>query len=200
MEQDKLETLIKELRSEYPDVRSQALDSLGLLHPEGSLETIIPFLNDPVADVRGTAALSLGMIQEPSALPYLLAYLDHETNEDARSFGFMALEYYPEPSALEYLIKEIGKPKVSRLPRQHIAEVLRYFNSESAVDTLISLFQEDNDAFVKQLAAESLLRLNRPRLQRFWEAATSQRSKYVQNIAMQALSQLDGGLDSLVET
>jgi len=184
-----IETILQDLNNSDPDVRESALDRIGIAKPDNALELIVPFLADPDAEVRETAACNLGIISDPRAIPSLIEAVNNDSSEKVRAEAIASLSTYRSPEILATLIAEVQREKRSRRPRQEVAKQLRNYNTDEAVDALIALLQDD-DAFVRDYAAESLFQLNRPQLRQIWERALQDRSTHVQEIAMKALSRL----------
>ncbi len=186
---EEIQTVLQDLESSDPDVREAALDKIGVLRPPNALDIITPFLADAHDEVRGTAACNLGLIQDDRAVPYLMEAVRHDPSEHVRAEALTSLAEYRSPAILACLIDEVHRPKRSRRPRQQVAKQLRYYDDDAAVDALVMLL-EDEDVFVRDHAAESLLQLNRPRLRATWEKALNDRSADVQEVARKALDEL----------
>ena len=184
---DDMQAILKDLRDSDPDIRESALERIGVVRPDNAIELIVPLLGDPDAEVRSTAACNLGLIDDSRAILYLIGVVRRDSSEKVRAEAIASLAEYRSPEILDCLIAEVHREKRSRRPRQEVAKQLRNYNADEAVDALIELLQDD-DAFVRDHAAESLLQLNRPRLRGIWERALKDRSSYVQMVAMKALS------------
>ena len=174
-----------------PDVREHALDTLG---DDGSPDAVEILLNalatDPDASVRGTAACNLGPIGTADAMAALLQAVTCDTAEHPRSEALWALRQYHHPDVLATLLAEIARPKRSRIPRQEVARQLGDYDDERSVEGLGRLMQ-DEDVFVRDSAAKSLLRLNRPTARMIWSQVLDDRSEDVRDAAAQALAELD---------
>jgi|GEM_PF-2550357 len=121
--------------------------------------------------------------------------------EKVRGEALAALENYREPEIVKCLVDEVYREKKSRRPRQEVAKQLKNYDSDEAVNALIILL-EDEDVFVRDDAAESLLQLNRPRLVEVWKQALNDLSGDVRNIAVKALTDLgyvEEAIDRLVD-
>jgi HEAT repeat protein len=192
---NEIESILKDLNDSDPELRESALDRIGVARLGNAVELIVPFLRDPDAEVRGTAACNLGLIDDSRAMPYLIEVVRRDFSEKVRAEAIVSLAEYRSPEILGCLIAEVHREKRSRRPRQEVAKQLRNYDADEAVDTLIELLH-DEDAFVRDNAAESLLQLNRPRLREVWESALKDRSPHVQQAAMRALANSSYQIDS----
>jgi len=184
-----MQQILEDLKHSNSQIREAALDRVGEMNPDRAIPLLIPFLSDPDEGVRETAASNLGFIHENAAIPYLIQTVEEDFSEKVRAQALLSLAEYRSPEILDCLIKEAQRVKRSRPPRQLVAQQLRFYDTEAAVDALITLLQDD-DVFVRDHAAESLFELNRPRLRNVWEVALKDRSQDVQTIAKKALSNL----------
>lgn len=184
-----LAELNEKLQSDDSEVRAEALDEIGATKLKGCTNIILPFLKDSVPEVRETAAIILGEVIDDKALPYLIDFCRHEQDRDALRAGFFALDNYRDKAIRDFLIDQTRYPKRSRVHFQQLAKQLRHYDTELSVRTLIKLF-EDEDAFVQDYAAESLLQLNRVGLSSFWRNALKHHNDYVRKVALVALEQL----------
>ena len=187
---DELSAIVQELKNLDPEIRELALDKIGTIKPSNALDIILPFLSDADPEVRGTAACNLGEVSDSRAVPYLINVARVDSQEKVRADALLALAEYRSSEILDCLLDEVYREKRSRRPRQEVARQLRYYNTESAVDALIILLQ-DEDVYVRIAAVDSLLKLNRPRLRKVWEKAMDDQSDYVTEIACHALANLD---------
>jgi len=187
---DELSAIVQELKNLDPEIRELALDKIGTIKPSNALDIILPFLSDADPQVRGTAACNLGELRDSCAVPYLINVARVDPQEKVRADALLALAEYRSSEILDCLLDEVYREKGSRRPRQEVARQLRYYNTESAVDALIILLQ-DEDVYVRIAAVDSLLKLNRPRLRKVWEKAMDDESDYVTEIAGHALANLD---------
>lgn len=195
---DEPQTAIPELQNSNPDIRELALDKIGTLKPDNAFEIIVPFLSDLEPEVRSTAAGNLGEIGESRSMLHLIGLAKNDSVEEVRSEALSALANYRSPEILKCLIDEVERVKKSRRPRQIVAQQLQHYNNEKSVDAL-SFLMYDDDVYVRIFAADSLLELNRPRLQKVWEQALEDESTYVIEIANKALASLRN-YDELLET
>jgi HEAT repeat protein len=154
---DEMEAILKDLSNSDPELRESALDRIGVTKPDNAIELIVPFLGDSDAEVRGTAACNLGLIEDSRVIPYLIEVARRDTSEKVRAEAIVSLAEYRSPEILDCLIAEVHREKRSRRPRQEVAKQLRNYNTDDAVEALIELLQDD-DAFVRDHAAESLLK------------------------------------------
>lgn len=179
---------------EHPDhdVREQALDMLGKHRIEGSFDIVLRFINDENEGVRETAIFNLGEIGDDRAVPFLIDIARYAQSERIRSEALAALESFRDSSILDVLIEEVYRPKRSRRPRQIVAKQLKRYNSESSVDALIDLIneEEEGDVYVRIFAVDSLLELNRPRLQPIWSRLQRDEHQYIAEIATKGLISL----------
>jgi HEAT repeat protein len=188
MSQD-MTTILKALNDANPHVRIQALDTIGTIKPTNAIETIVPYLSDDNVRVRVAAVWNLGDVGEINAISHIIKVATEDPSEGVRGAALGALKNYHNCDILECLVAEVYRQKRSRRPRQEVAKQLQDYNDESAVDALIVLL-EDEDVFVRDDAAESLLKLNRPRLVEVWKKALGDLSDDVRSIAIQALDDL----------
>lgn len=196
MSQD-IKTILDALNDSNPHVRIQALDTIGTMKPSNAIEIITPYLSDDNVRVRSAAVWNLGDIKDVNAVPYIIKAAKEDPREEVRGVAIAALENYHSHDIMLCLVEEVHREKLSRRPRQEVAKQLREYNEEVAVDALTILL-EDEDVFVRDEAAESLLKLNRPRLVDVWKKALKDASDDVRNIAIQALGDL-GHLESAVD-
>lgn len=196
MSQD-INKILDGLNSSNPHARIQALDTIGTMKPTNALEIITPYLSDNNDRVRVAAVWNLGDIKDVNAVPYIIKTAKEDPSEEVRGIAIAALQNYHTPDILHCLVNEVHREKLSRRPRQEVAKQLREYDEESAVDALVVLL-EDEDVFVRDEAAESLIKLNRPRLVEVWKKTLKDASDDVRNIAIQALSDL-GYVESAVD-
>jgi HEAT repeat protein len=137
----------------------------------------------------------LGLVDDSRAVLYLIEVVGRDSSEKVRVEAIASLAEYRSPEILDCLIAEVHREKRSRRPRQEVAKQLRNYDTDEAVEALTDLLQDD-DAFVRDHAAESLLQLNRPRLREIWERALKDRSPHVQKAAMKALTNWGHQFDS----
>ena len=187
---NKLQRAISELQSNDSEIIELALDTIGTLKPDNALEIIVPFLYNSNPEIRETAACNLGDINDKRSISYLIELAEKDRVESVRSEALSALDSYRETEVLKCLIDEVYREKKSRRPRQIVAKQLQNYNKEQSLDALIVLLLQDEDVYVRILAADSLLKLNRPRLDRVWEQALNDESTYVKEIANQAITNL----------
>ena len=186
---DTMQQILQDLKHSSAQIREAALDKIGEMKPDRVVMLLAPFLLDCDEEVRETAACNLGFIRENAAIPYLIKTVKEDSSEKVRAEALSSLAEYRSPEILKCLIEEVQREKRSRPPRQQVAQQLRYYDAETAVDALITLLQ-DEDVFVRDHAAVSLFELNRPRLRDVWKVALKDRSQDVQMIAKKALSDL----------
>ncbi len=187
---EELSAIVQELKNSDPEIRENALDKIGTLKPSNALDIILPFLSDADPEVRGTAACNLGEIRDSRAVPYLINVARVDSHTKVRADALLALAEYRSSEILDCLVDEVYREKRSRRPRQEVARLLLYYNTESSVNALILLLQ-DEDVYVRIPAVDSLKELNRPRLREIWEKAMNDESYYVTEIAREALANLD---------
>lgn len=185
--------LIADAASPDPDTRERALDALGDdLSPDARAILTRALAEDPNDSVRGTAAWNLKEAGTPEARSALLRAVAHDPSEHVRAEALQALQAYRHPDVLDALLAEIERPKRSRIPRQAVSRQLGDYDDDRAVHGLGRLL-EDEDVFVRDWAAESLLRLNRPAARPYWERALDDVSEDVRDAAQQALAELGPG-------
>ncbi|MDF5718755.1 MAG: HEAT repeat domain-containing protein [Rhizonema sp. NSF051] len=187
---EELSAIVQELKNSDPEIRENALDKIGTLKPSNALDIILPFLSDADPEVRGTAASNLGEVSDSRAVPYLINVARVDSHQKVRADALLALAEYRSSEILDCLVDEVYREKRSRRPRQEVARQLKYYNTESSVNALILLLQ-DEDVYVRIPAVDSLKELNCPRLREIWEKAMNDESYYVSEIAREALANLD---------
>lgn len=192
-----INTILDGLNNSNPHARIQALDTIGTMKPTNATEIITPYLLDDNDKVRVAAVWNLGDIKDVNAVPHIIKTAKEDSSEEVRGIAIAALENYHSHDILLCLVDEVHREKLSRRPRQEVAKQLREYNEDLAVDAL-SILLEDEDVFVRDEAAESLLKLNRSRLVDVWKKALKDPSDDVRNIAIQALSDL-GYVESAVD-
>ncbi|KYC40398.1 hypothetical protein WA1_26660 [Scytonema hofmannii PCC 7110] len=187
---EELSAIVQKLKNSDPEIRENALDKIGTLKPSNALDIIQHFLSDADPEVRGTAACNLGEIRDRRAVPYLINVARVDSTEEVRADALLALAEYRSSEILNCLVDEVYREKRSRRPRQEVARQLKHYDTESSVDALIILLQ-DEDVYVRIPTVDSLKELNRPRLREVWEKAMDDESYYVTEIAREALAHLD---------
>lgn len=180
------------LEQDDPDVREQALDMLGSHKSDNAYDIIMRFIKDNDEGVRGTAAFNLGEISDTRAIPSLIDVVHNDPSEKVRSEALAALENFHSELILELLLEEAYRSKKSRRPRQIIARQLKEYDTEASVDALIHLIdeEEEGDVYVRIFAIDSLLELNRPRLQPIWSRLQKDEHQYIAEIATKGLISL----------
>lgn len=184
-----IEDAAEKLLSQEPQKRLEALNIIAERPSEESLLMVLPLLSDPVARVRSMAVYVLGAINDSQAIPYILQFCRQEADREARGRGFQALDEYQDERIATFLIEQAHSKREWRFERQEIARQLRHYDSEAAVEVLLSLLN-DEDAYVEQFAAESLFVLNRESLRPVWEHLLIEIHPPVQKVAARALAQL----------
>ena len=174
---NELHTAISDLQSKNSEIKELALDKIGTLKPDNALELIVPFLSDKNPQIRETAACNLGDINDSRSVPYLIELVKKDP------------ESYEEPEIFNCLVDEVHREKKSRRARQIVAKQLQRYDNEQSIDALIILLQ-DEDVYVRIFAADSLLELNRPRLDEIWKKALNDESTYIREIANKAITNL----------
>jgi len=174
-----------------PDVsvRTRALDEVGTRRPTEALTILERSLHDPNIDIRVAAACNLGGLGDARAIPLLIGSARADESEEVRGEALAALASFCNAEVLECLTAEVRREKKSRRPRQEVAKQLARYDAEQAVDALIVLLR-DEDVLVREYAAESLSRLNRPRLDGIWRQAEEDLSEEVRHTAARALAEL----------
>jgi HEAT repeat protein len=197
---EEIASILKELQDPNPSARIKALDTIGTMKPSNAIDIITPYLSDNHIRVRVASVWNLGDIRDINAIPYIIKAAKEDPSEEVRGVALAALENYQNLEVLNCLLAEVYREKLSRRPRQEVAKQLGKYDSDEAVNALIILL-EDDDVFVRDDAAESLLQLNRPRLVIVWKRALKDLSDDVRNIAIQALTDLgyvEEAIDELV--
>ena len=181
------------LTSPDPVTRKVAVDRIVELRPPDAFDLVLPMLSDPVPRVRGAAAFNLGELGDERAVAHLLRMARSDTSEVARAEAFGALGAFRHPEIPQLLIDEIMRPKQSRMPVEESARQLRHYDAEEARAPLSRVLLQDEDAWARELAAESLLVHNAPSLVDVWSAALDDDNPEVQRIAREALDWLGVG-------
>lgn len=192
-----IKAILDALNDSNPHIRIKTLDTIGTIKPTNAIEIITPYLSDEHPRVRVAAVWNLGDIGDVNAIPYIIKAAKEDPSEEVRGVAIAALQNYHSHDIMLCLVDEVYREKFSRRPRQEVAKQLQNYNDELAVDALIILL-EDEDVFVRDEAAESLLKLNRSRLVEVWKKALKDVSDDVRNIAIQALTDL-GYVESAVD-
>lgn len=187
---DELQALLAELQKPNSDDRELVLDKIGTLNPNNAFEIIAPFLADPDPEIRGAAACNLGEIGDIRSVPLLINSARKDPVEKVRAEALASLENYRMPEILICLIDEVHREKESRRPRQIAAKQLQYYNTNQSLEALSILLLQDDDVYVRIFAADSLLKLNHPKLQEVWRQALEDESTYVVENANKALANL----------
>ncbi len=189
-----VESILQNLQSPDPDTREFALDALGSTKPDNAFLLVLPFLFDPEPTVRESAMVNLGELGDERAIPYLLNSAYHETNEGVRMYAIEALSPYHSPDILRFLLTEACRKSSMRPIRQSLARQLANYPTEEAVDALIPMLK-DTDPYVRIFAADSLVILNRARLDPVWVDTllhSDYYHSYIVHVATQALAALRG--------
>ncbi|AFZ24520.1 HEAT repeat-containing protein [Cylindrospermum stagnale PCC 7417] len=197
---EEMATILKDLKDPNPRARIKALDTIGTMKPSNAIDLITPYLSDNHVRVRVASVWNLGDIRNINAIPHIIKAAKQDPSEEVRGVALAALENYQSPEILDCLVAEVYREKQSRRPRQEVAKQLQHYDFEEAVNALIILLH-DEDVFVRDDAAESLLQLNRPRLVDVWKKSLEDLSDDVRNIAVTALTNLgfiEEAIDELV--
>jgi HEAT repeat protein len=157
----------------------------------GAFEALLPFLEDANAEIRGTAACNLGEIDDLRCVDHLVRIIENDVAEHVRSEALSALDGFRSNQILECLIREVHRPKISRRPRQIVAQQLRHYSDDRVLDALSTLRTADDDVYVRIFAADSLVLLNQTRLLSIWQQALNDESTYVVKIAKLAIERLE---------
>ncbi len=88
---DQLERLIQNLNSEYRDIRTSAVWTLGKVKDPRAVEALISALNHKDSLIREKAAEALGEMKDPKAVAPLIASLK-DNEETVREIAAKALE------------------------------------------------------------------------------------------------------------
>ena len=185
-----LQNIFLELQDPDPEVRELALDKIGAMNPENARELILPYLSDDDPKLRETAACNLGEIQDPKAVPDLVNAARTDPDQSVRYYAFDALSEYHTPEILSLLLEKAYHGSRERKIRLTVTKQLAQYDTEEAVEALLTLLQTD-DRYVLTAVASSLLTLNCPRLQLIWEEMLlTSFHPYLCQIAAQALGEL----------
>jgi hypothetical protein len=158
-----------------------------MLRLADSFSILRPLLEDANSNVRLAAVDALDEVNDPRAVPILLHAAAADSSHDVREASLHELRKYRSDEILRLLLSEANRHHSSRRPRQIIAEQLKEYNAEEAVDALLELAR-DEDVYVQERAIESLFRLNRARLGNFWTSIERRwKGTYWGNLASDAL-------------
>ena len=150
---------MSEHRHSEPPLTDEALeawlDRTILRRPPNILDTLVAYTRHDNPEIRSTAAYGLGEVDDERAVETLLKVVSEDNDENVRDEALRALDTYRDPRILDALIREVGREKRSRPPRQVVARQLRHYPSDRTVAALRELLN-DEDEFVSSDAADSL--------------------------------------------
>lgn len=168
-----LAELIKSVRGN-DDVTAfwNAVGGLGILLPQVDVAHVLQLLEDSDENIQSATVHGLGVVEDGvkdvQLIPALLRIATAGRCERTRETALRQLGNYSTPEIFE-LLKQLERVANGPRPIRHlIAEQLRAYDSEEAVDLLIKLL-DDPDVYVQEPAIDSLAVLNRPRLAKLWE-------------------------------
>ncbi|NQT26470.1 HEAT repeat domain-containing protein [candidate division KSB1 bacterium] len=98
------EALIDLLDHPAEKVRTQAIQSIGLLKIQSTAAHLVSLLKDPSLEVRRAAAATLGEFQDASVLPYLLSAIN-EDDKPVRLAAILSIGNIADSSALPELVR-----------------------------------------------------------------------------------------------
>ena len=148
--------------------RAAAIHEVAFLDLWNALDMLLPFLYDPNPNIRSAVAVDLEIIHDIRVVPHLIKFAQQETESEPLCAAYGTLRSYIVPAVGDFLLSEAPKQHEDRCIRQEIARQLRNYDTEQSVDVLVVLL-DDEDVYVVQYAAESLLILNRERLRPIWD-------------------------------
>jgi len=155
---DTLSVIQQKLKSSEPSVREEALDQLGDINYPGAFDLIRSLVDDPSEAVRGTLACNLGSIGDDRSVPVLLRLAESDSSKEVRAEAVASLRTYHNSLILGFLLQHASVRGLTRRIRQEIAKQLGNYPTEEAAKALRAL-TEDEDAFVRDFALESLKRV-----------------------------------------
>jgi HEAT repeat protein len=182
-----IKVFLTDLKSPDAATREFALDRIGELKPDDALTLIIPLLSDTDEEVRSTAAFNLGEVADPAAAPHLINLIESDNSRIVRREAIIALERFRSPEIQACMVAEAGRADQLNAAKHSIAQQLAGYDSGSSVDALVLLLK-DRDVNTRELAAESLYKLNRPSLESTWRKALTDQSDIVRRIARKGLA------------
>ena len=153
------ETLIKALRVDVANVRSQAaviLRRMKVHTPELTAELVKILLSDPDADVRGMVARNLVFYLEKDTVPALAEALEKDEAEAVRTHSAWALGDLDDPRGIDALIKATEDPETNT--RLRAVNSLQHVKSKKAIPAIIKRLKDPN-VMVRGRARETLTSL-----------------------------------------
>lgn len=161
------EVAVRSLESEDPVTRSFAIDTVTKLGLRNAFDLILACLADPDQGVRCSAVFALGELRDERALAHLLR-VAREAEPRERDEAFVALGAFRHPDIGALALATLPDLNSSRMARAAAARQLKGYDSPETVAALSRALREEADAWVAELAAESLQTLNRPSLAPLW--------------------------------
>jgi HEAT repeat protein len=152
-------SLLKDLAHADPCVKEAALDRIGELRPAHAFDLLAAALTDADAEVRASAACNLAQIPDSRVVPLLIRLVDTDSSEQVQAEALASLGEYHHPHILACLLRQVYGPRRPRRMRQEVAKQLGRYGTEEALQAL-QVLRKDDDAFVRDYAAESLAQLD----------------------------------------
>lgn len=158
-EEDRVEKLIKHLKSRDRYIRSAAAEALGQEIDDSRVvgPLVNTALKDAYSEARKKAAESLVKIKHPSVADHLLTFLEDD-RPNTRSQAILILGKREEKSALEPLIKILKDRDDIWYVRKKAAEALGNIGDDHATNPLIKVLS-DPDARIREVVVEALGKL-----------------------------------------
>jgi HEAT repeat protein len=179
------------LQDPDPEVRLQAIKTLADLaeYPQGQKAFLRPLLSDPDTAVRCQAAgalLNIDPDPEAEAMLVALAQTESQTGEGiaGRIMALEALAAYGGQNAYQIAVDGLRDP--SPAIRRSSAKLIAQIDTEQCLVPL-QITLGDEDALVRQAAAEALGRIGLPALETTLQALNSPRLEEGALIALQYL-------------
>ncbi|MGI5992664.1 MAG: HEAT repeat domain-containing protein [Methanosarcina sp.] len=135
-----VDSLIKALKDDNPQVRSLAALALGRIGDQKAVDSLIEVLDDPSPEVRMSAAFSLGSLGAAEAVEPLIELLKDE-NENVVLSAVSSLGELRDPRAVEPICEVLNGILNGNNydARWKIASALRGIGDPRAIDTLLNL-------------------------------------------------------------
>jgi HEAT repeat protein len=190
-EQRLTEWLTKDIRSEDPGIREDALDRLGSLSGDYS-EIIAGELTDPDPEVRASAAANLGAVRRTAAWPHLVAVARTESSDDVLQHVVQALSGYDNQAILDLLLELLNqRERDYRIRMKAVIQLWKYDVKVASRMLSVIMFANEHP-LVRMHAADSMeildeLSARDLERQEFWTRLTKDDDLVISEIARGAL-------------
>ncbi len=181
---------IEDMKSEFPDIRSEAAWLLGNSKDKTAVPCLIAALGDEKSDVRWNAAKSLGKLDDSRALIPLIKVLD-DPDKDVREDIIEALGRLHDEKAVKPLMKIIDNKNEHPYIKAKVVEALGRLGNYGAFDSLLDLLKNPSSE-IRLCTVIALGRLKDKRALAPLDKMKSDRDKTVRECAVSAIDVIKG--------